>query len=104
MTVEHSLMYSRSPSLLTKRRSLSWLNFHSITRLISYSVSTRSQQITELNNNAKCTLIFQEYTGQEEQQQTVILQQQQTAVNQKDDPQADSSSPGTKKSSVCTTL
>lgn len=72
--------------------------------LISYSVSARSQQITELNNNAKCTLIFQEYTGQEEQQQTVILQQQQTAVNQKDDPQADSSSPGTKKSSVCTTL
>lgn len=73
--------------------------------LIRYSVSTRSQQITELNyNNAKCTLIFQEYTGQEEQQQTVILQQQQTAVNQKDDPQADSSSPGTKKSSVCTTL
>lgn len=47
---------------------------------------------------------FEEYTGQEEQQQTVILQQQQTAVNQKDNPQADSSSPGTKKSSVCTTL
>ena len=67
-------------------------------------VPVRNKLLHELNNNAKCPLIFQEYTGQEEQQQTVILQQQQTAVNQKDNPQADSSSPGTKKSSVCTTL